>query len=69
MHCINQSLSKSYFLILHILLNIFNSSNAIYSLNFWVTTVNLPKMVQYFSIVEANFYAKEGSPRLSNYRP
>lgn len=69
MHYINQSLSKSYFFILRIFLHIFNSSNEIYCLNFWVTTANLPKMIQYFSTVEANFYAKEGSAKLANYRP
>lgn len=68
MQCINQSLSKPYLLILHILFNIFNYSNEIYSLNFWVMTANLPKMIQYFSTVEANFYAREGSAKLSNYR-
>lgn len=65
MHCVNQSLSKSYFFILHIFLNICNSSIEIYCLNFWVMTANLPKMIQYFSIVEADFYAKEGTAKLA----
>lgn len=69
MHCINHSLSKSCFFILHIFLCTSNSSIEIYCLNFWVMTANLPKMIQCFSIGEADFYAKEGSAKLANYRP
>lgn len=69
MHCINQCLSKSYLFILYTFLDIFHSSNEIYCLNFWVMTANLPKMIQYFYIVEADFYVKEGNAKLANYRP